>query len=69
MHYALAVIQEEVRSLVRLGIVHRRQPIQTLCRYIPASDWSDFQQELEEHDYLMRDCIGDLLIPETWDND
>ncbi|MBD0267782.1 DUF4327 family protein [Pseudanabaena sp. FACHB-2040] len=69
MRYTLGFIQDEVRELVQRGVVNRRQPIYTLYRYIPACDWPNFQQELEDNDYLLRDRIGDLLLPETWDND
>jgi hypothetical protein len=69
MRYTLGFIQDEVRELVQQGVVNRRQPISTLCRYIPSRDWSNFQQALEDNDYLLRDRIGDLLLPETWDND
>jgi uncharacterized protein YqgQ len=67
--YTIEIIQEEARQLVEKGIVSRKQPIYTLCQYIPAREWVCVERELERNDYLLRDRIGDLLSKETWDND
>ncbi|MGM0457426.1 MAG: DUF4327 family protein, partial [Cyanobacteriota bacterium] len=40
-----------------------------LCVHIPARHWTSVEIELEKHDYLLRDRIGDLVGPETWEND
>uniref|UniRef100_B8HVT8 DUF4327 domain-containing protein n=1 Tax=Cyanothece sp. (strain PCC 7425 / ATCC 29141) TaxID=395961 RepID=B8HVT8_CYAP4 len=69
VHYSLAVIQDEARSLVHRGIVSRQQPIYTLCQYIPAREWSLVESELERNDFLLRDRIADLMGCEHWDND
>jgi hypothetical protein len=67
--YTIDVIQEEARQLVDKGIISRKQPIYTLCQYIPAREWVSVECELERCDYLLRDRIGDLLSKETWEND
>lgn len=67
--FSLEVIQEEVRRLVRAGVVSRQQRIYTLCEYIPPRDWVYFERELEESNYLLRDTLGDLMGREEWEND
>jgi len=69
LRYSLTVIQDEARQLVHRGVISRRQPIYTLCQYIPAREWDCVECELEQHSYLLRDRIGDLLGREDWDND
>jgi uncharacterized protein YqgQ len=67
--YTIEMIKEEVRQLVEQGVISRKQPIYTLCQYIPAREWVYVECELEKYDYLLRDRIGDLLNKETWEND
>ncbi|WP_017663528.1 DUF4327 family protein [Baaleninema simplex] len=67
--YTIAIIKDEASQLVQQGAVSRQQPIYTLCRHIPAREWSSVETELENHDFLLRDRIGDLIGPETWEND
>jgi uncharacterized protein YqgQ len=67
--YTIEVIKEEARQLVEKGIISRKQPIYTLCQYIPAREWVCVECELERCDYLLRDRIGDLLSKETWESD
>jgi uncharacterized protein YqgQ len=67
--YSLDMIQDEVRELVEQGVVSRYQPIYTLCKHIPAREWSRFEGELERCDFLLRDRIGDLISQEVWEND
>jgi hypothetical protein len=69
VRYSIDVIQEEARSLVFDGKVSRRQPIYVLCQYIPAREWTCVECELERCNFLLRDCIGDLLGHEEWTND
>lgn len=69
IQYSLETIAEEARQLVCKGVVSRRQPIYTLCQYIPVREWAYFERELEQHEFLLRDRIGDLLGREKWDND
>jgi hypothetical protein len=68
-HYTIDMLREEARQLVEGGIVSRQQPIFTICAHIAAREWPFVETELEEHDYLLRDRIGDLLEHEVWDND
>ncbi|MGA7938019.1 MAG: DUF4327 family protein [Kovacikia sp.] len=66
IHYSFAFIQEEVRRLVKQSLIDCRQPIYRLCKFIPAEDWNEVERELEEHDFLLRDRIGDLIPQEEW---
>lgn len=67
--YSIDLIQDEARQLVQRGLVSRRQPIYVLCQYIPAREWVCVEGELERCNFLLRDCIGDLLGHEEWTND
>lgn len=69
VRYSIEMIRDEVRQLVDKGIVTRRQPIYVLCKYIPAREWVEIELELERHDYLLRDRLGDLLCQERWESD
>ncbi len=69
IQYSIEIIQEEARQLVNKGLVSRRQPIYTLCQYIPAREWAFVECELERCDFLLRDRIADLMGSEKWDND
>lgn len=65
----LAILQDDIEALLHQGVISRQQPIYTLFRFIPARDWSNLTQELEENDFLLHDQIGDLFPSETWIND
>ena len=67
--YSLDVIQHEARQLVKKGLVSRQQRIYTLWRYISAREWVNVERELERSNFLLRDCIGDLIGWEEWEND
>lgn len=69
IQYTIDQIREEACQLVEKGAVSRHQPIYILCQYIPAREWVCVECELEKHDYLLRDRIGDLIGAETWTND
>jgi hypothetical protein len=69
VNYSIDFIRQEAYRLVRQGNLHRQQPIYTLCKYIPAREWSQVECELERHDFLLRDHIIDLLSHEEWQND
>lgn len=69
VQYSIDLIREEARNLVKQGIVGRQQPIYTLCQYIPAREWGYVESELEQHNFLLRDRIADLMGREDWDND
>ncbi len=65
-HYSIQAIQEEARQLLQKGLLHRQQPIYTLCQYIPARVWPEVEAELERHDYLLRDRLIELCAKEVW---
>jgi hypothetical protein len=68
-HYSIDAIRDEVRHLTDAKVIDRHQPIYTLCRYFPSREWVCIECELEDHDYLLRDRIGDLLGREDWSDD
>lgn len=67
--YNLDMLRDEARELVQQGLVERRQPIYTLCRFIRNREWECVEIDLEQQEYLLRDRIGDLLNQERWDSD
>ncbi|MDF5734935.1 MULTISPECIES: DUF4327 family protein [unclassified Nostoc] len=67
--YDIEVIKEEALQLVKKRLVNRQQPIYTICKYIPHSDWVNFELELEKNEFLLRDRIIDLLNHESWEDD
>jgi hypothetical protein len=67
--YSIIAIKEEARQLLHKGKIDRKQPIYTLCQYIPPREWPLVEQELERNGYLLRDHIIDLLPCESWDED
>ncbi len=67
--YSIDLIQDEARQLVHQGKISRRQPIYTLCQYIPSREWECVECELEACGYLLRDRIGDLMGREEWSED
>lgn len=69
VRYSIDVIRDEARHLVDRGAVSRQQPIYTLGIHIPAREWTSVESELEKHHFLLRDRLGDLIGPETWEND
>ena len=69
VRYSLEVIREEVRQLVEEGLLHRQQPIYTLCQYVPASQWLEIERELTLNEFSIREAIIDLLGKEDWDDD
>ncbi|MEA5574854.1 DUF4327 family protein [Anabaena sp. UHCC 0451] len=67
--YDIEVIKDEAIILVKKGLVSRQQPIYAMCKYIPEREWPYFENELEKHEYLLRDRIIDLIGCETWEED
>jgi hypothetical protein len=67
--YDIDMIKDEALQLVKKGLVHRQEPIFTLFQYIPGREWSYFEHELENNEYLLRDRIIDLLGSEKWEED
>jgi hypothetical protein len=65
--FSLELIRSTATELVRQKRLDRQQPIYTLCQFIPARQWFAVEQELERHDFLLRDHIIDLMSREAWD--
>lgn len=62
-------VQDDVRALVERGSISRQHRIYELCRYFSDRDWPKIEQLLEDHDYLLRDHVIDLIGKESWLND
>lgn len=69
LNLSIDTIAEEARQLVYRGFVSRQQPIYVLCEYLPAREWLNIENELEQYGYLLRDRIIDLIGSERWDRD
>ena len=69
VRYSLDVIRDEASQLVEKGLLHRQQPIYTLCQYVPAREWIEVERELELNEFLLREPIIDLLSQEEWEDD
>lgn len=69
VRYSIEMIRDEVRHLVQQGKLSRYQPLYALCQYVPAREWVCIEQTLEEHEFLLREQILDLLGREDWEND
>lgn len=67
--YDINIIKDEARYLIETGRISRKQPIYSLCKYIPAREWSYVEATLENNNFLLRDRIGDLIGYEVWNND
>lgn len=68
-HYPLSMLQAEVHHLLQQGVISRKQPIYTLCKYMSMREWKWIEQELEQNEFLLRDPIGELISHEEWNND
>lgn len=69
LNLSIDAIAEEARQLVYQGLVSRKQHLYVLCEYLPAREWSNIENELEQYGYLLRDRISDLIGSERWDLD
>ena len=67
--YSIGTIREEAFNLLETGVISMDQPLRILYEYLPAQYWNAVEQELEIHDYLLRDRIIDLIGSLRWDND
>ncbi|MDJ0730836.1 MAG: DUF4327 family protein [Crocosphaera sp.] len=67
--YTIEDIKDEARHLVEQGKVDKQQRIYTLCQYLPSGEWCCIETELERNDFLLRDCIADLIPAQEWTND
>lgn len=57
----LTEIQDKALQLVKKGTISREQRIYALWEYVSAREWVYIQRELENNNFLLRDCIGDLI--------
>jgi Domain of unknown function (DUF4327) len=69
LEYSIAIIKDEAEQLLHKGKIDRKQPIYTLCQFIPPREWPFVERELERNGYLLRDHIIDLLPREIWQED
>lgn len=67
--YSIESIREDAHYLVKRGIVNPQQPIYILLAHLPEREHDTFEQMLEQHEYLLRDRIIDLLPQRNWQND
>ncbi|WP_338063323.1 DUF4327 family protein [cyanobacterium endosymbiont of Rhopalodia gibberula] len=56
-------------NLVKRETTNYRKPIHVVCKHISPRGWAYVETELERHDYLLSDQIGDPIPCTTWDND
>ena len=69
LYYSIGAIQDEAKHLIESGKLSRSQPIHNLCRFFRDREWCQIERELEDHHYLLRDRICDLISQECWQND
>lgn len=69
VQYSIESIREEARQLIQKGLLDRKQPIYALCQFFPVREWGYIESELERNDFLLRDCILDLIGREDWSED
>lgn len=67
--YSITDFQDEVRALVDRGSVGRQHRIYDLKKYFCDRQWQNVGQLLEQHDYVLRGYIIDLIGQESWLND
>lgn len=67
--YSINAIQDEVRALVTKGSIGKQSQIYSLSRYFDDREWQEVEQELQNHEYLLRDYVIDLIGQESWASD
>lgn len=67
--YSMSAVQDEVRALVTRGVIGRRNKIYSLATHFSQYQWSQVENVLVEHDFLLRDPVGELIGKESWLND
>ncbi len=67
--YSIHAVQDEVRALVNKGSVGKQNQIYALARFFSDREWPKIEQVLQEHEYLLRDYVYDLIGRESWAND
>lgn len=66
---SLSDIQDQVRDMVAKGAISRQQRVYELSRFFSDRDWIRVELLLEEHDYLLKDFVIDLVGSEVWLSD
>ena len=66
---SLERLREEATALIQKGYINSQQPIYTLSRYLTAREWLYAELELEEHGFLLRDRISELVGQQKWEED
>lgn len=69
LQYSIGAIRDEARDLVERGSLDRHQCLLSLCKFFPEREWESVERELELNQYLLRDCIFDLVTNEEWATD
>ncbi len=69
LQYSIGAIRDEARELVERGSLDRHQCLFALCKFFPEREWESVERELELNQYLLRDCIFDLVTNEEWATD
>lgn len=64
--YSIHDIKEEAQELVYQGKLSRQQHLYSLYEFLPYNQWQCIEMELEEHGFLLRDHVIDLLSSEEW---
>ncbi len=67
--YSIHAVQDEVRALVTKGSVNKQQKIYALARYFGDREWIKIEKVLQDHEYLLRDYVCDLIGHESWASD
>ncbi len=67
--YSIEIIKDDARYFVEYGLISRQDRIYILSQFIPDREWVNVERELEKHNFLLRDKIGDLIGDEKWQND
>ena len=66
---SLTDIQDEVRAMVARGSDNRQQRVYELSNFFSDREWPKVERLLEDHEYLLKDYVIDLVGNETWVND
>ncbi len=69
LQYSIGAIRDEARELVERGSLDRHQCLLSLSKFFPEREWESVERELELNQYLLRDCIFDLVTNEEWATD
>ncbi|MEL7226301.1 MAG: DUF4327 family protein [Cyanobacteria bacterium P01_D01_bin.36] len=67
--YNIGTIKDEVRALVGKGALGKKTQLFTLSRHFDDQSWKEVEHLLTVNEYLLRDCVCDLIGKESWVND